>query len=245
MNHLNIWKQVETTDPLHAKDFTRGGGFSGTAINPTYLAKKATELFGPVGIGWGMNILDEKYVEGGPIIVNNAVVGREVIHVVRCALWYIWEDKKGEVIQFGQTTFVGKNSRGPFTDEEAPKKSLTDAMSKCLSLLGFSADIHTGQWDANKYINQPSSDEFLGAPAEKAQTKAAQTALPNQAQKEVPVNLDLEKATAASWEARIAAVTQMQDLENAERMLDGTFKDPSLREHIKKLITDRKSALVI
>ena len=42
---------------------------------------------------------------------------------------------------------------GPFTDEEAPKKSLTDALSKAMSWLGFAADIHLGRWDDNKYVN--------------------------------------------------------------------------------------------
>ena len=44
---------------------------------------------------------------------------------------------QGEVTHFGQTTFVGANKHGLFTDEEAPKKSLTDATNKALSMLGF------------------------------------------------------------------------------------------------------------
>ena len=40
-----------------------------------------------------------------------------------------------------------------FHDEEAPKKSITDAMTKCLSLLGFAAEIHLGLYDDNKYAS--------------------------------------------------------------------------------------------
>src|SRR5690606_33640239 len=80
--------------------------------------------------------------------------------------------ERGEVVQFGQTTFVGRNKNGFFTDEEAPKKSLTDAMSKCLSLLGFSADIHLGRFDDNKYVNDL-RQEFAEKYEAEAKAKAA------------------------------------------------------------------------
>ena len=80
------------------------------------------------------------------------VIGTEIVHVVRVDLWYMQGGNKAKVTQFGQTTFVGHNKYSVFTDEEAPKKSLTDAMSKCLSLLGFGSDIHMGLWDDVKYV---------------------------------------------------------------------------------------------
>lgn len=150
VQNLALWDAVEKTDPQFTKPFSRGGGFRGTAINGTYLARKATEVFGPIGIGWGVEILDEAIMEGAPL---DAQGSHEKIHKVRVKLWYKLGEERGEVIQFGQTTFVGRNKNGLFTDEEAPKKSLTDAMSKCLSLLGFSADIHLGRFDDNKYVN--------------------------------------------------------------------------------------------
>lgn len=152
MSNLDLWVSVERTDPAFTKEFTRGGGFKGTATNATYLAKKATERFGPMGIGWGVEVLDEQYVEGAPYVADGAVIARETIHKVRARLWYVLDGKRGEVQQFGQTVFLGRNKNGFVTDEEHAKKSLTDAMSKCLSLLGFSADIHMGRYDDNKYV---------------------------------------------------------------------------------------------
>jgi hypothetical protein len=148
----NLWNTVAVTNPNFVKSFTRGGGFSGTAINATYQAQKATETFGPCGIGWGIDILEERYQDGAPLIQDGTVVGKEVIHVLRVKLWYVYQGKRGEVIHFGQTPFVGRNKNGFFTDEEAPKKSMTDAMSKCLSLIGFSADVYLGLYDDNKYV---------------------------------------------------------------------------------------------
>jgi hypothetical protein len=150
VQNLSLWQSVEKTDPQYTKPFSRGGGFRGTATNATYLAKKATEAFGPMGIGWGVEIIDEAIMEGAPL---DAQGNNEKIHKVRVKLWYKLDGERGEVVQFGQTTFVGRNKNGLFTDEEAPKKSLTDAMSKCLSLLGFSADIHLGRFDDNKYVS--------------------------------------------------------------------------------------------
>jgi len=149
---MELWNAVAVTNPNFVKSFTRSGGFSGTAINATYQAQKATETFGPCGIGWGIDILEERYQDGAPLNHDGAVIGNEVIHVLRAKLWYVHQGKRGEVIHFGQTTFVGHNKNGFFTDEEAPKKSMTDAMSKCLSLIGFSADVHLGLYDDNKYV---------------------------------------------------------------------------------------------
>lgn len=137
MGNLDLWERVRTPDPDHLKPFDNGK-FKGTAIRPAYLARAATEQFGPVGVGWGFRVEDERYVEAGPVL----------LHVVRVLLWYKLGDTRGEVVQYGQTVLVSKNGH---VDDEAPKKSLTDAVGKCLSLLGFAADVHMGLWDGAKY----------------------------------------------------------------------------------------------
>jgi len=152
--NMELWHSVEQTDPRYAKGFNNAG-FKGTATNPTYLAKRATELFGPCGIGWGIDVMNENYREGAPIQSKDGqVLCKAVIHVVYIRLWYTWNYQPGEVYSYGQTTFVGANKNGVFTDEEAPKKSLTDAMVKAMSRLGFSADVHLGLWDDSKYVQK-------------------------------------------------------------------------------------------
>ena len=152
--NLEIWNKGRTPDSKYVKAFNKSG-FKGSAINPTWVAQKLTEIFGPAGQGWGFNVLDEKYVEGGPTKNNPEIT--TIIHVIRGQLW---TRNEGEVTkefgpeQYGQTTFVGAYSSGPFTDEEAPKKSVTDCLTKCASLLGIGADIHLGLWDDNKYVAQ-------------------------------------------------------------------------------------------
>lgn len=152
--NLNIWDAVQATDPKYTKAFNRGGGFKGTATNATYLAKKATEQFGPCGIGWGVNVVNEQLITGAPHMSEGVVIANDIIHKLHVKFWYVLDGMRGEIEQFGQTQMVGKNKNGFYTDEEAPKKSMTDAMSKCLSLLGFSADIHLGLYDDNKYVSE-------------------------------------------------------------------------------------------
>lgn len=178
---VSLWASVCETDPAFTKKFSRGGGFSGTATNATYLAKRATETFGPCGIGWGVEVENEEIMKGAPLLHSDEVIGHELIHKVRIKLWYVYKGRGGEVHHFGQTTFVGKNKNGIFTDEEAPKKSLTDAMSKALSLLGFASDVHLGLYDDNKYVNdlkekfKPKPDEVEPDPDAKKKIESATT----------------------------------------------------------------------
>lgn len=163
---LYLWGRVERTDPDYTKDFSRGGGFKGTAIDTLYNVKRATEMWGPIGGRWGYTILDQG-MDQGAVIDDKG--NREVIHWVMMSLYF--PDAEGNRCesspQFGATTFVGKNKYGPYTDEEARKKSVTDALSKCLSQLGFSADVFLGLFDANKYV----AENKAAAAASKAAAK--------------------------------------------------------------------------
>jgi len=185
MDNDYIWRAVEVTDFSATKKFARGGGFKGTAINPIYLAKRATQMFGPIGHGWGIEVKEERYIEGAPHMSGDGtVLFRDMIHVVLARFWYRYEEDTCEFQQYGQTVFVGKNKNGAFTDEEAPKKSLTDAMSKCLSLLGFSADVYEGKWDDVKYVNDRQQDDL--------KVKRKDAAPPPQVHPHLPVSEDMK-----------------------------------------------------
>ena len=146
--NIELWESVAETNPKYTKSFDRRG-FKGVSVNPTWLYKKMTEIFGPVGMGWGWEIKEEQVLDGH--FINEQTRAR--IHCVRVYVWYKQgEEKYHTPCQFGQTTLVGINKNGLFTDEEAPKKSVTDAVTKCLSTLGFCADIFMGQYDDVKYV---------------------------------------------------------------------------------------------
>jgi hypothetical protein len=57
---FDLWKRVFKTDERFTKAFTQNGG--GTSINGTYMTMLATREFGPKGIGWGVDILEERLI---------------------------------------------------------------------------------------------------------------------------------------------------------------------------------------
>lgn len=157
-DNMKLWNEVCKTDPAHTKSFKGRGGFEATAISPMYMIRKATERWGPMGDRWGIRIIKDEFVVGAPIRDEKGVVlANEILHKVQAEIFYpgdTTEMTEGKVPCFGQTLFVSKSKYGPATDEDAPKKSLTDALTKGLSWLGFAADVHMGLYDDNKYVNQ-------------------------------------------------------------------------------------------
>ena len=74
-------------------------------------------------------------------------------------LWYVMDGQRGELEQVGQTKASYVTSKGSFMlDEDAPKKSVTDALVKCASYLGFAGDIFSGRWDDSKYVAEAAAE---------------------------------------------------------------------------------------
>jgi len=169
MDNMTIWEFGAHTAPSAVKK-TTSDGYPHSSINATYMAKKATELFGPIGTGWGYDIIEERYDDAGPIFdVNNGeLLCHAKNHTILLRLWYKVGNEIGTVSQFGHTKYIYKSKYGFTVDSEAPKKTLTDAMKKCLSLLGFSADIFLGQFDDQDYVEAQAAKEEL----EKADNRA-------------------------------------------------------------------------
>lgn len=159
-DNLNLWNAVEKTPPSQTKPIT-GKSYSGTSPKPHYLVWKATETFGPCGIGWGFNIVDER-IEEGP--------AGEKMSLARVRVWYEWNGKRGEVEHVGGTPFSGTRSSGKtYMDEDAPKKSVTDALIKALSMIGFAGDIFMGRYDDSKYVTELKQEEREGAAVHRQQ----------------------------------------------------------------------------
>ena len=167
--NTELWEKVQSTDPKYTKNYKKAGGFSGTAVSPMYLVKKATEQFGPLGTGWGYEVMDERFDRGGPISdrEGNYLCDSQV-HTIRLRLWYMQDGARRELDHYGHTPYVYVNSYGVQTDMEAAKKSLTDALKKCLSMLGFGADIHMGMFDDADYVQEAKDESALTHAEDKA-----------------------------------------------------------------------------
>ena len=167
MNNMRIWSQVEKTDPAATKA-ANVNGQQITSIKGQHMIKRATEVFGPVGIGWGWRVVEERFDKGGDVHNDkHEVIGQVIGHTVRIGLWFELDGKRGEVEQYGCTPFTYKSKWGVTTDTEAPKKSLTDAIKKCLNMLGFSADIFLGMYDDRDYVAQREEEEQIAKAEDK------------------------------------------------------------------------------
>ncbi|MDN0106226.1 hypothetical protein QVN76_04900 [Yersinia rochesterensis] len=189
-DNLSIWRTVQRTDPARTKrkDTTNKNGKiirSVTSINPTYQTMRATEIFGPFGIGWGVDIVSEEFTPGIPFMepvydANNREVGRKPMrdgdgtilrtsnHTMRIELWYQHGGNRGRFPAFGHTKHIYQSINGFICDDEISKKSLTDATTKALSQLGFSADVFMGLFDDVEYT----TDNNIEFGIKNASTKA-------------------------------------------------------------------------
>lgn len=146
MSNLNLWGMVEKTSTKNVKPVTNGGR-TYSSINPTSQKRKATEVFGIYGTGWGIEPESEKYdykeFAGGTILI-----------IYRSIMFYEFDGKKGRlpISANEKLAYITNGGKGYLKiDEEAEKKVRTNAVTKGLSELGFNADIFMGQWDDAEY----------------------------------------------------------------------------------------------
>lgn len=143
-DNMRFWKAAQRTNPAAVKPIT-GRDYGGSSPNPTYIIARATQVLGPVGIGWGWHVQSEAF----------ETFGTDVLHWCRIRVW-IGEPARS-FDSYGQTKAAYIAKRGTPSeymklDEDAPKKSLTDAIIKALAQLGFAHDIFLGRWDDQKYV---------------------------------------------------------------------------------------------
>lgn len=135
--NMKIWDAVSRTDPKYTKPVNQRGGF--TAINANSQIMEATRQFGPIGVGWG-------YIAGDPIFHDKLVI-------VPVTLWHGDRSNTFGPV-FGSEEWIVKDR----VDSDAPKKAGTDGLTKCLSQLGFNADVFLGLYDDQKYVAQVSKE---------------------------------------------------------------------------------------
>ena len=163
--NMSLWDSVSITDPSKVKPIT-GKSYKGSSPQPYWLVKRATETFGPCGQGWGIEIVQQGFQQ------CNA---ETMMHYATVRIWYMQDGKKCSVEHMGGTMAMYKTNAGKMVyDEDAPKKSVTDAMVKALSFIGFAGDIFSGIWDDWKYQEMAAAHyngQPQNAPAQQNQTQ--------------------------------------------------------------------------
>lgn len=169
---LSIWNDFFKTDPSYTKDFTRGGGFKGTAVTPMLAAFKMTSKFGPMGEGWGIDIVKYEMVTA-----KLSETESELLIFMLVGLWYVNEAGVKCVAgpQWGGDKVTVNTRGGMKSDDEAFKKATTDGFMKCAAYLGIGADIHSGMFDDLKYFSSLESEFVKKEEKQSARPRAAKT----------------------------------------------------------------------
>lgn len=258
-NNRQFWDALRTPDPAATKKFDRGG-FKGTMTSPIYIAQRMTEVFGPVGLGWGWEIQHLYFIPAErpevchgqvlvwwkfPELVGDGPGGRcEIVHV-----------GGGQLLKYRK---VGGETKPVGYDDEAVKGIITDAIGKALSYLGMSADIHMGLFDDVKYLKEaggifdqtdPTAPSVIGASTANAIADAANDR--GQEERPPPKPIDPVYAEAAKWIAAIEdlptkaenvdAIYQIRD--EAAKWMETVGKDNENVQAVRKAWSTKRRAI--
>ena len=158
--------------PANAQKRITGGDLNGkTDINPMWRIKKLTEMFGPVGLGWKIEIerlwLEDKL--GGEVIANAAIT----LQVKYNGIDGEWSDPIPGV---GGNKALKNDKRGEVCNDEAYKMALTDAISVACKLIGIGANVYWEKDDTKYTGRQETSNKPYNSPAEPRETRPDQRA---------------------------------------------------------------------
>ena len=181
--NMKIWDFLSKTNPEFTKPFSKFGGKTLTTIDPHYQIQMMTIAFGPVGKGWSYQV-EYKYLD--------KLVFAEV------SIQYFLDNKWYAFGPVSSVQSLAKKNGG--LDDEAPKKAMTDAMTKAFSHLGMSADVFLGMFENNKYV------EDLKKEFSQKQNSVVQTTEPAYMDDTVDVDEIKNEISAAKTEKQFYAV---------------------------------------
>lgn len=162
-NNMQIWDKVKHVDQKYTKAANVDGNRQ-TAITALYPVQLMTRAMGPIGGLWRYTVVWEKFVNTKPImhkgeiLLDNGSIVWEQDHTLFMQLWTRPSlDSEFTVAceQYGHTKYKYVTNKGEGyikTDTEYAKKSCSDALKKCLSLLGVCADVFMGDFDDRDYV---------------------------------------------------------------------------------------------
>lgn len=136
--------------PEEAKRTISAGKLKGfTDINPMWRLKMLTEVFGPSGQGWKIEIAD-RWVEA----VGNQACVQMIVYLYVKYDGVNWSDP---VVGIGGSMLYGKGT-GDAVNDEAFKMAYTDAISVACKSLGMAADVYYVK-DRTKYEAQAAAQK--------------------------------------------------------------------------------------
>lgn len=143
--NMELWDQVCVTDAKFTKP-AKKGAYQFTSIAPMYQKRQATKALGPQGINWGVKVGSETF--------EYKEIGTTTLLIYKAVMFYRWDGEVGE-IPIAATEKLAYQTQGANgylkIDDEADKKVRTAALTKGLSEIGVTADIHMGLHENHEY----------------------------------------------------------------------------------------------
>ncbi len=156
---MEIWNKLRKPPPDALKTIKAGRLKGKSDINPQWRYEAMTDAFGMCGEGWKFEIKESWIDEGSH---------DQKVQNVKILLYVKTNDAWGEPIPgIGGSMLIAKESAGLYTNDEALKMAVTDALGTAMKMLGVAADIYRGAWDGNKF-NEP--QKASGGKEEKKKT---------------------------------------------------------------------------
>jgi len=163
MSNLDLWNQVDETEVKYTKP-AKKGQHKFTSITPMSQFKKATEMFGIQGIGWGIEIGSEVFIE--------QEIGTTKLLNYDAILFFKYKGETGKIPVHAteKLSYQTQGANGYLKiDDEVRKKVVTNAKTKGLSELGFNADIFMGQFDDPNYVDYIAYEQSINQAEDKDQ----------------------------------------------------------------------------
>ena len=174
--NLKVWNQVCTTDPDMTEKISFGA-LRFTTVDAQSQIMKATEIFGPCGIGW--KVVNQNF----QIVSPNPANHEDNLLVFTAEFHYVLDGVSGNFDIVSDIPLYNKTKNGTKFEKDPYKKVRTDAVTKALSWLGFNADVFLGMFDDNKYIEDLQNQKAM-AQKKEAKLKESGYSLPSAEQLE-------------------------------------------------------------
>ncbi len=188
--NMRIWDELFQVPKGSTYPIERGLCAGLTGITPLSLIKQATELWGPIGEGWGFEI------EKDEIVNQDAKFHSEMLHVMTIKLWYdgalvIGEEsargshdgRNVDIVMdatygFGCTKLYQRRGGEWYIDDDFNKSTLTDAITNALSRLGFGGSVRLGEMQSKYTTNLDAKDSEADKAWDEVIAKRRQTTGP-------------------------------------------------------------------
>lgn len=152
--NMTNWRKM-CKPPADALKKIPAGRLKGKSdINPQWRYEVMTEVYGPCGVGWKLEI-NKLWREQGSH--DQVMCFADVsVYTKEKEVW------SGAIPGIGGSMLVTKESAGLHTMDEGYKMAVTDGLGTAMKLLGVAADVYRGQMDT-KYSKPAAATEDVKA----------------------------------------------------------------------------------